>query len=60
MLAEIISETTSCAVFLSSPRFDQDFILDIKLLGIDHNRCLCVLITDFGLVRTEILYTERN
>jgi heat-inducible transcriptional repressor len=55
-----ISEITRCAVFLSAPRFDQDFILEIKLLFIDHNRLLCVFITDFGLIHTEVLYTEKK
>jgi heat-inducible transcriptional repressor len=58
--AETLSEATNCAVFLSSPRFDHDFILDIKLVSLDHQRCLCVLITDFGMVRTEILYAENG
>ena len=58
--AESISEMTQCAVFLSSPRFDQDFIRDIKLLAIDNHRCLGALITDFGLVHTEILYSEKK
>ncbi len=56
--AEIISDFTQCAVFLSAPRFDQDFILSIKLVQIDTGRCLCILITDFGLIHTEILYTD--
>jgi heat-inducible transcriptional repressor len=59
-MAEIASEMTNCAVFLSSPRFDQDFVLDIKLVGIDQNRCLCVLITDFGLIHTEVLFAEKK
>jgi len=58
--AEVIADKTECAVFLSSPRFDQDFILDIKLVAIDQNRCLCVLITDFGMVHTEVLYIEKG
>lgn len=58
--AEVLAEATQCAVFLSSPRFDQDFVLDIKLVEIDSNRCLCVLITDFGMVHTEILYLEKG
>lgn len=58
--ADKISEITQCAVFLSAPRFDHDFILDIKLLAIDHYRCLVVLITDFGLVHTEILHSEKK
>jgi heat-inducible transcriptional repressor len=59
-VAETISDLTGCAVFLSSPRFDQDFILNIKLMQIDHNRCLCVLVTDFGLVHTEVLFVEEK
>jgi heat-inducible transcriptional repressor len=58
--AEVLSQETNCAVFFSAPRFDQDFVLDIKLVGIDQNRCLCILITDFGLIHTETLYTEKK
>lgn len=58
--AEIISEASSCAVFLSAPRFDQDFVLDVKIVGIDQGRCLCILITDFGLVQTELLYANKK
>lgn len=57
---EILSEMTNCAVFLSAPRFDQDFLLDVKLLSIDQNRILCVLITDFGIIHTETLHTEKK
>jgi heat-inducible transcriptional repressor len=58
--AEAISEASTCAVFLSAPRFDQDFVLDVKIIGIDQNRCLCVLVTDFGLVQTELLYASKK
>ena len=58
--SEVLSELTQGAVFLSSPRFDQDLIIEVKLLNIDEKRCLCVLITDFGLVHTEILYTPKK
>lgn len=58
--AEVVSEMSRCALFLSAPRFDQDFLLDIKLVAIDHNRCLCVLITDFGLIHTEVLYADKK
>jgi heat-inducible transcriptional repressor len=53
--AETLSEITSLAVFLSSVRFDHDFILDIKLVSIDADRLLCVMITDFGQILTEVL-----
>jgi heat-inducible transcriptional repressor len=58
--AETISEVSGCAVFLSSPRFDQDFVMDVKLITVDSHRCLCVLITDFGLIHTETLYTHKR
>ncbi len=58
--AEAISDLTHCAVFLSAPRFDQDFILDARFVSLDNHRCLCALITDFGLVHTEILYTDKK
>lgn len=58
--AEFLSEYSECAVFLSSPRFDQDFVFDIKLLPIDARRFLCAIITDFGLIHTEVLYVDKK
>jgi heat-inducible transcriptional repressor len=57
---ETISHTAQAAVFLSSPRFDQDFVQDVKLMNIDSQRVLGVLITDFGVIRSEILFTEKK
>lgn len=57
---EKLSEVTGCAIFLSSLRFDHDFILDIKLVGIDQERVLCVIITDFGQILTEVLPVEQK
>jgi len=57
---EELSNSTQTAVFLSSPRFDHDFILNIKLLDLDQKRCLAVLMTDFGLVQTEVLHIEHK
>jgi heat-inducible transcriptional repressor len=53
--AELLSRITQCAVCLSAPRFDHDFIIEIKLVPLNAFRCLCVLITDFGVVQTEVL-----
>ncbi len=50
-----ISELTGCSAFLISPRFDQDFIVKIELIKIDEERILCVILTDFGQVHTEII-----
>lgn len=55
LAAESLSVTTGLATFLTSVRFDNDFILEIKLLGIDQERLLCVIITDFGRILTEVL-----
>jgi heat-inducible transcriptional repressor len=54
--AESLSKISRCAVFLSAPRFDHDFVIDIKLVSLDALRCLCVLITDFGVIQTEIMH----
>jgi heat-inducible transcriptional repressor len=51
--ADVLAEVTGFAPFLSAPRFDHDFILDVKLLSLDASRLLCVLITNFGQIFTE-------
>lgn len=58
--AETLSSLTQLAVFLSAPRFDRDFIIDLKLVGIDHTRCLCIIITNFGVIETEVLPIENK
>ncbi len=59
LAAETLSELTKCAVFISSPRFDQDFVQEIRLIQLDPTKLLSVLITDFGLIRTETIYVDR-
>ncbi len=58
--AEVISELSLGAVFLSLPRFDQDFILDVKIVNIDSNRLVCIFVTDFGNILTETLYKDEK
>ncbi|HRD55245.1 MAG TPA: heat-inducible transcriptional repressor HrcA [Parachlamydiaceae bacterium] len=58
--ANFLSDAANGAVFLSAPRFDQDYIIDIKLIPIDHQRALSVIVTDFGVVQTEILHTQKK
>jgi heat-inducible transcriptional repressor len=60
LATERLSSLTQCAAFLSAPRFDQDYISAIKLVAIDNSRIIAILITDFGLVKTEILQTEKK
>ena len=55
---EKLSDLANLAAFLSSPRFDNDFITQINLVTIDCHRCLCVILTNFGLIHTEVLTTE--
>lgn len=57
---EALSELTGLATFIMAPRLDQDFIVNIKLLKIDENRVLAALITDFGLIHTQILYLPKR
>lgn len=58
--ADVLSRLTNTAVFLSAPRFDNDFIVDFKLVALDYYRCLCIVVTDFGLVKTEVLHTQEK
>lgn len=52
---EELSEFSGTASFISAPRFDRDFVTDIKVVPLDHERCLFVILTDFGMVQTEVL-----
>ncbi|WP_039360178.1 heat-inducible transcriptional repressor HrcA [Candidatus Protochlamydia amoebophila] len=54
--AEKLSWETNCAVFLSAPRFDHDFIANLKLVPLDAYRCLCIIMTDFGVIKTEVMH----
>ncbi|MBF8262717.1 MAG: Heat-inducible transcription repressor HrcA [Parachlamydiales bacterium] len=58
--SEMLSKLSKCAVFISMPRFDQDFIQEVKLIPLDPMRLLAIIITDFGLVRTETIYLEQE
>ncbi len=52
---DLLSEVTGFATFLSTVRFDHDYIQDIKLVTIDSDRLLCIIVTDFGQILTELL-----
>lgn len=56
--ANLLSQLTSSPVFLKLPYFDQDFIRDIKLIKIDQDQLLSVIITDFGQIKTELLSSD--
>lgn len=57
--ADHLSEISNSCVFLLSPSFDQDFIQNIKLIPLYDSDLLCVIITDFGQIKTEILNLDK-
>lgn len=59
-VASSISSHLQCVCFLSYPKFDHDFVADIKFIAIDTKRCLCILITDFGSIYNEIIYLNNH
>jgi heat-inducible transcriptional repressor len=56
--SEELGMASNSAVFLSAPRFDHDFVIGLRLVAIDSTRCLCIMITDFGVIQTELLYVD--
>jgi heat-inducible transcriptional repressor len=58
--AETIAELTNCLTFISTVRFDNDFIENIKIVALDNSRILCAILTDFGQIHTEILYLSHE
>lgn len=58
-VSESVSNELKLTCFTSLPVFEHDFIQKIKCHVIDDKKLLCILITDYGQVRTEILYTNK-
>lgn len=58
--AELISKTTQTAVFISAPRFDQDFITKIHLTPVSPTKCVAILVSDFGVIHTEVLQLDEK
>lgn len=58
--SELLSELSSGCVFLLFPRLEQDFIQNIKLMKLQENQLLSVVITDFGQIRTDTFLLEAN
>ena len=52
---EWLSAKLSLSLFMSFPRFDQDYLVKIKGVVLDPSRILFALVTQFGEVFTEIL-----
>lgn len=58
--AAAISDMTGLAAFLSSPRFDHDFLNEIKLIPVGPERAAAIMITDFGVVKMELVPLEKK
>ena len=59
--AHTLSELTQCSCCFTLPLFDQDMINNIKVIPLDQpHKALCILITDFGFVRTEVMYFPKS
>jgi len=57
---ETLSEITHLPMFMSTPRFDQDFLTEIKLIPVGIERVAALLITDFGVVKMELLPVDKR
>ena len=53
--AKQLSEQSGVAVAISAPRFDHDMVKEVQFVFIDVERVLAVIVTEFGLVHTEVL-----
>ena len=56
--AGVLARESGCAAMVLSPRFENDFIREIRLVRIDPTRMLVVLVSDYGLIRAETVRTE--
>lgn len=57
---EELSHLAEAPAFISAPRFDSDFIIDFKVIPIDTTRVVCILITDFGTIQTEVITVDQK
>jgi heat-inducible transcriptional repressor len=57
---QVLSKVTHLATFASSPRFDHDFIASVKLVAIDVERILAIIVTQFGLIQTETIHIDKK
>ena len=60
LAVEALSEATGLASLITSPRFDQDFIKEIRLFVLDSTRLLSVIITQFSVCYTDILHIPKK
>jgi len=54
-VTEDVSGQLELPAFISAPRFDNDYVIDIKLIAFEQGKVVAALLTSFGLVHTEVL-----
>lgn len=57
-VTEEISESLELSAIASFPIFDQDFIQKIRCIDVDESTLVCLLVTDYGQIRTETFYNN--
>ena len=57
---DLLSNETNLSIFQSFPRFDQDFINNIKLVYLEKNKLMCIILTDLGVIKTDLLYSPKD
>ena len=59
-VTELLSLLTGHAAFISTPRYEHDFVTHLKVIPIDQRRALCAILTDFGTIQTEVMHTDEK
>lgn len=57
---QALSDATGLATFISTPRFDHDFLTEIKLIPVSIDRAAAIMITDFGVVKMELCSLDKK
>ncbi|WP_201456725.1 heat-inducible transcriptional repressor HrcA [Chlamydia sp. 17-3921] len=55
-IIELLGEILDLPVFFSSPRFENDSVINIQLTLVDEQRAVVILATEFGQIFTDILW----
>ena len=59
-VASFLSEASGCSGIVLAPQFENDFIRQIRLLPVDGSRLLIVVVSDFGLIKTDTVQIQRK
>ena len=59
-IAGFLSEMSGCSGVVLAPQFENDFIRQIRILPVDNSRLLLVIVSDFGLIKTDTIQIQRK